>query len=174
MAESTGDERPVVGAQMARREFLSWSSVAMGGGLAASYGTLGVMALLYLYPAQDRRKVWVFVADLAKLRVGDSLSMKDPLGAKIVIARQAAGGEAEDFIALSSTCPHLGCQVHWQAHENRFLCPCHNGVFDARGKAVSGPPAAAGQSLAHYPLKVASGLLFIEVPVEGLRSPKEA
>jgi nitrite reductase/ring-hydroxylating ferredoxin subunit len=173
MTQSTGGESSAA-TPIARREFMGWSSIAMGCGLAAGYGTLGAMALGYLYPARDRPKAWVFVADLARLRVGDALSMQDPLGAKIVIARQAASGEAEDFVALSSTCPHLGCQVHWQAHENRFLCPCHNGVFDARGKAVSGPPAAAGQSLAHYPLKVSGGLLFIEVPVAGLRSPKEA
>ncbi len=66
---------------------------------------------------------------------------------------------------LSNVCPHLGCRVHWEAQKNHFMCPCHNGVFDAVGIATAGPPAEAGQRLARYPLKVESGMLFIEVPL---------
>src|SRR5262245_29968026 len=42
--------------------------------------------------------------------------------------------------ALSATCSHLGCQVHWDTQASRFRCPCHGGVYDASGKVVSGPP----------------------------------
>ena len=107
------------------------------------------------------------------MRAGAALDFEGPTGVKAVIARRAENGTVDDFVALSSVCPHLGCQVEWQAHENRFFCPCHNGAFDAEGKAISGPPAAAGQELAAYPLKVENGLLFIEVPVVGLGSPEE-
>jgi menaquinol-cytochrome c reductase iron-sulfur subunit len=41
---------------------------------------------------------------------------------------------------LSSICPHLGCSVQWKDAEQKFVCPCHFGVFDATGKLVSGPP----------------------------------
>ena len=159
-----------------RREFLCYSTVAMAGGVLAGYGMLGVCALRYLYPTGSRAKIWMFVAEVRSLRSGDSLDFEAPTGAKIVIARrtETGRGKAADFVALSSVCPHLGCQVQWQAHKNRFYCPCHDGVFDPAGKARAGPPAKAGQSLAHYPLKVENGLLFIEVPVEGLGSPEEA
>jgi len=60
-------------------------------------------------------------------------------------------------------CPHLGCQVHWEPQNDRFFCPCHNGVFSPDGVATAGPPAEAGQSLLEYPLKVEGNLLFIEV-----------
>jgi len=66
--------------------------------------------------------------------------------------------------ALSSTCPHLGCQVRWEAQNDRFFCPCHNGVFDQSGVATAGPPGEAGQSLPKYELKVEDGLLHIAVP----------
>jgi Rieske Fe-S protein len=102
---------------------------------------------------------------------GGSLEYQGPTGAKIVIARQGSQGTEDDFVALSSVCPHLGCQVEWRPHENRFFCPCHNGAFDAEGKGSEGPPAAAGQSLSRYPLKVEGGLLFIEVPVESVVEP---
>ncbi|MBI4577262.1 MAG: Rieske 2Fe-2S domain-containing protein, partial [Planctomycetes bacterium] len=75
-------------------------------------------------------------------------------------------GAVEDFLALSSTCPHLGCRVHWEVQNRRFFCPCHNGSFDAAGRATGGPPAEAGQSLPRYALRLEGGLLFIELPVE--------
>lgn len=37
-------------------------------------------------------------------------------------------------------CTHLGCAYHWHAASSRFLCPCHNGVYDVDGRVVSGPP----------------------------------
>jgi phenylpropionate dioxygenase-like ring-hydroxylating dioxygenase large terminal subunit len=58
--------------------------------------------------------------------------------------------------------------VHWEAQNNRFFCPCHNGVFTPEGKATSGPPADAGQSLFRFPLKVENDLLFIEVSTDKL------
>ena len=58
--------------------------------------------------------------------------------------------------------------MHWEAHNNRFFCPCHNGAFDPAGKATAGPPADAGQSLLRYPVKVEAGLLYILVPTRTL------
>jgi Rieske Fe-S protein len=42
--------------------------------------------------------------------------------------------------ALSATCTHLGCQVHWDADAKHFLCPCHGGTYDAAGQVTGGPP----------------------------------
>jgi len=44
------------------------------------------------------------------------------------------------YIALSSRCMHLGCPVRYVAAAERFICPCHGGVYDFRGMVVSGPP----------------------------------
>ena len=100
--------------------------------------------------------------------LGESLNFETPTGAKVVIARQNEGDSAENFIALASVCPHLGCAVHWEPQNTRFFCPCHNGVFDPAGVATAGPPADAGQSLVQYPLKDEAGVLFIEVSLEQL------
>lgn len=156
-----------------RREF--FSDAAMAGSLVAGYGTLMVMAGRYLYlPTGSRDKTWLFVAAVKGLSTGSSLEFETPTGMKIVVARRAEGGSGDEFVALSSVCPHLGCRVYWQPQENRFFCPCHEGSFDPQGKATGGPPAAAGQSLAQYPLKVENGLLFIEVSLAGLSSPEKA
>jgi cytochrome b6-f complex iron-sulfur subunit len=150
-----------------RRTFLSRTSgVAMAGGLIAGYGTLAVMAGRFLYPSEGRKLAWVFVAEAKQMKSGDSLRYETPAGQIVTVTRRAESESADDFLALSSTCPHLGCKVHWEAQNNRFFCPCHNGVFDPSGRATAGPPAEAGQPLAHFPLKIENGLLFMEVPVE--------
>jgi len=149
-----------------RRTFLA--AIAMSGGLAAGYGTFAAMAARFLYPAHPAPTAWLFVRDLRAFAPGDSLVYRTPAGATVAVARLGNAGTDQDFLALSSTCPHLGCQVHWEAQNHRFFCPCHNGAFDPTGKATSGPPAEAGQSLLRYPLKVEKGLLYIRVPVEKL------
>ncbi len=44
------------------------------------------------------------------------------------------------FIAISSRCAHLGCPVRWVDAAERFICPCHGGVYDLLGHRVGGPP----------------------------------
>lgn len=152
-----------------RRDFLAAAStVAMAGGLIASYGTLAAMAARFLYPARPAATAWLFVSELNKLRTGDSINYTAPSGHRIVVTRLAEDSADGDFIALSSVCPHLGCMVHWEAQRQRFFCPCHNGAFDPTGQPLTGPPKQAGQTLSRFPLMSKDGLLFIEVPLPEL------
>ena len=48
--------------------------------------------------------------------------------------------EYNQFIAISTRCMHLGCPVRYVAASERFICPCHGGVYDFQGKVVGGPP----------------------------------
>ncbi len=152
-----------------RRRFLTTaSSVAMGAGLAGGYGAFGAIAGRFLYPARPGDRQWQFVIETGRLSLGDSVLYRGPSGETINVTRQAEGGDEADFIALSSTCPHLGCQVHWEGQNNRYFCPCHNGTFDPAGVGTGGPPGDAGMALPRYPLKIDGGLLFIEVPTAQL------
>ncbi|MDA8016648.1 MAG: Rieske (2Fe-2S) protein [Thermoanaerobaculia bacterium] len=168
------------GADETRRESLGWiGRVGLAAGLTAAYGTLAAYMGRFLFPARPPETGWMFVTQAAEIPEGEALLYRTPSGRTVNITRQG-GGDA--FLALSSTCPHLGCQVHWQPQNNRFFCPCHNGVFTPQGEAIGGPPAESGQSLPQYSLKVDRGLLFIEValdelalgPGEVLESPPEA
>lgn len=162
--EETGRESTAPEAA-SRRGFLSkLSRVAMAGGLIGGYGAFAAIAGRFLYPARTREALWQFVAEVDGIAVGASIRYRGPSGETINIARRGRTGGARDFIALSSTCPHLGCQVRWEAQNNRFFCPCHNGIFEPSGKAIGGPPGEAGQSLPRYELRVDSGLLHIAVP----------
>jgi len=148
-----------------RRQFLtSASRGAMVAGLVGGYGAFAAVAGRFLYPSRTGDVLWQFVADAESIKVGEAIRYQGPSGETINIARHTRTGEAGDFTALSSTCPHLGCQVRWEGQNNRFFCPCHNGVFDPTGIALEGPPADAGQSLPQYDLKVENGLLHIAVP----------
>lgn len=148
-----------------RRSFLSTaSSVAMAGGLVAGYGSLAFLAAQFVYPSQASNLDWFFVADVNHLAGKDAIRYETPVGQRVTITRRGPGNSPTDFLALSTTCPHLGCQVHWEAQNNRFFCPCHNGAFDPSGKAIAGPPADAGQSLPTFPIEINNGLLFVQLP----------
>jgi cytochrome b6-f complex iron-sulfur subunit len=165
MSQSRPEEEPEVGEQP-RREFLSTvSSLAMAGGLVGGYGTFAYILGQFVYPAAQQNRGWLFVCTVDRLAPGESLDFTSPAGAKIVVARQGEGTAAEDFLALSSVCPHLGCRVHWEAQGERFFCPCHNGAFDRSGSPIAGPPKAANQSLVRFPLMVEGGLLYVEAPL---------
>jgi menaquinol-cytochrome c reductase iron-sulfur subunit len=44
------------------------------------------------------------------------------------------------IVALSSRCVHVGCPVRYVDAAERFVCPCHGGVYDFTGQRTSGPP----------------------------------
>ena len=51
--------------------------------------------------------------------------------------------QGDGAVAMDRRCPHLGCPVHWTAPSERFICPCHGGAFDDRGRPLGGPPKKA-------------------------------
>ena len=51
-------------------------------------------------------------------------------------------GEDGTFRAFSLVCTHLACTVNWNPEKRAFYCPCHDGLFDAEGNVISGPPPA--------------------------------
>jgi Rieske Fe-S protein len=44
------------------------------------------------------------------------------------------------YVAISTRCMHLGCPVRFVAAAERFICPCHGGVYNFEGKVDGGPP----------------------------------
>jgi cytochrome b6-f complex iron-sulfur subunit len=144
------------------------SAAVMAFGLSSGYGMFGWLIGMFLYPFRGTAADWQFLSDLGSFALGQSMTYESPAGQKIVVTRLGEAGAVEDFIALSSVCPHLGCQVHWESNNTRFFCPCHNGAFSKVGEPLSGPPKDSNQSLPQYALQIKDGLLFIEVP-GGLR-----
>jgi menaquinol-cytochrome c reductase iron-sulfur subunit len=46
----------------------------------------------------------------------------------------------DEYVAISTRCAHVGCPVRWVGPAQRFVCPCHGGVYDALGRVEGGPP----------------------------------
>jgi len=42
--------------------------------------------------------------------------------------------------ARSLLCTHQGCNVRWIEDRQIYLCPCHEGKFNAKGQPIYGPP----------------------------------
>ena len=61
-------------------------------------------------------------------------------------------------LAFDPACTHLGCRIKHSTEQNRYLCPCHGGVFDEDGKVVSGPPP---KPLEQHPTKVEGGKIWV-------------
>lgn len=138
-----------------RRDF--FASVLMWTGVALGYGVGAFHFLRYLVPLGEKvRYRELFVGPADQLEVGRSRTVKAPSGETYVMARTPEG-----FRVLSNVCPHLGCRVHWKPEEGQFVCPCHMGIFDADGQAVSGPPAEAKQRLARLDTIVRGGSVFV-------------
>jgi menaquinol-cytochrome c reductase iron-sulfur subunit len=62
------------------------------------------------------------------------------------------------YIAISSRCAHLGCPVRWVDAAERFICPCHGGVYDLLGRRVGGPPV---RPLDRFNTRVRNGIVEI-------------
>ena len=48
--------------------------------------------------------------------------------------------EADEVLALSSICPHLGCAVDYRSARSDFFCPCHTSAFRLDGERINEIP----------------------------------
>lgn len=144
-----------------RRRFLA--SLLMVGGLLACLATLSAYLLAFVLPpatASRRRRHFLGRGEL--FPAGSAVRVAGPAGP--ILVRRSADGRLSAF---SARCPHLGCPVHWDPAGERFLCPCHDGSFDAEGAPLDGPPATLERPLVPLALleDEASGAVFVQVDV---------
>ena len=64
----------------------------------------------------------------------------------------------QPYIAVTTRCAHLGCPVRYIQASQRFICPCHGGVYDQSGKVAGGPPV---RPLDRFETKVANGRVLV-------------
>jgi menaquinol-cytochrome c reductase iron-sulfur subunit len=63
-----------------------------------------------------------------------------------------------EVVVYSPICTHLGCGYHWDEQEHKFICPCHNSVYDLSGQVLRGP---APRPLDTLPARVDGNRVFI-------------
>ncbi len=112
-------------------------------GLASlSAAWLGLIVQSRLFPPKTTQKAQTVSFPLSELPVGGSKTFLYG-GAPAIVLRTP-----ESIRAFSLVCTHLGCTVQWQANQNSFYCPCHDGRFDQFGEVTSGPPPVPLEQLA--------------------------
>ena len=90
-------------------------------------------ALPWLHACAAEEPFDGLVVDLDALPEGRSVHVHETLPVEILRT-------GDDFRARSLLCTHQGCQVIWKPGDAEYLCPCHQGRFDAEGHPVAGPP----------------------------------
>ena len=150
--------------EVGRRKFMATAIVTIGAAISAA---VGLPAIAYLIgPAiQKKAEDWVRLAAINKVEAGSPTLFKATverqtgwINAQEEVSAYIFTEDGQTFIAMSNICTHLGCRVRWIAEQDRFFCPCHNGVFSKDGAVVSGPPPAP---LDRYETKIENDVLFI-------------
>jgi glycine/D-amino acid oxidase-like deaminating enzyme/nitrite reductase/ring-hydroxylating ferredoxin subunit len=85
-----------------------------------------------------------FVGD--RLRGERDLGVVDELEADEATVLEVEGDRVavyrdlrREIHAVSATCTHLGCVVHWNDAEGSWDCPCHGSRFGIDGQVLNGP-----------------------------------
>ncbi len=50
------------------------------------------------------------------------------------------GEDSQPYVAISTRCAHLGCPVRYVQASQKFICPCHGGIYGFQGQVEGGPP----------------------------------
>jgi menaquinol-cytochrome c reductase iron-sulfur subunit len=54
--------------------------------------------------------------------------------------KRVEGQDPQPYVAISTRCAHLGCPVRYIQASQKFVCPCHGGVYGFEGQVEGGPP----------------------------------
>ncbi len=135
-----------------RRDFVG---ALCGVGVAAMGGMAAAVGAGFLYPVKRRETKPQFVCLENEVPQGATREIVGPTGRTVLLMR----GKGGEFLALSTICSHLGCNVFFRPERNEFDCPCHNGTFDGEGNPLSGP---AERPLDRYATEVRDGKIFVQ------------
>ncbi len=160
MMDESIEIKPESRAPLLRRRLLLGGLLAS---LAATYGLFTAYAFRFVLPARKpARRQRIFIGFVTDIPQGESKSVSMPSGDQLLISNTGRlnVSTGNTFVAFSNSCPHLGCKVFWEAKEGRFLCPCHQGMFNAAGVAISGPPQQSGSNLRPYWIEVQGNSIY--------------
>ena len=163
------------GETVTRRGLMTGGALAAGGIATAAFAlpSLG-FALGPIFNNEEVNDEWqdvgaesdfnedTYVAKVATLvtNVGES-------GKTTVYIRKATiedkspsdkGGAPMPYVAISTRCAHLGCPVRYVQASEKFICPCHGGVYGKQGQVDGGPPV---RPLDRFYTKAERGRVYI-------------
>jgi Rieske Fe-S protein len=119
---------------MTRRDF---TKLLLAGGLLGWLGSVLYPLASYLRPPRLPE------ANLQAVKAGPASAFAVNTAQIVKFGRKPViliRDEAGDFRAFSATCTHLDCIVQYRGDLKQIWCACHNGLYDLKGRNVSGPP----------------------------------
>jgi menaquinol-cytochrome c reductase iron-sulfur subunit len=150
-----------------RRSFLAALLGAGGAGVGALLAIPVIRFVLHPILATTTEKSWSDVGKEAEFQAITSPVKKlvqfeqrdgwrrTVLQKPVYVVKDSKG----QIAVLTAICTHLGCTVPWIEDANKFICPCHKGMFAATGKVIGGPPP---RSMDLLPMKVEDGVVKVQ------------
>lgn len=119
--------------EVTRRAFAKYLVLGAGSMAAANVGLAAWTQLRSINTGEPRP---IIAAEAVP--VGDTHLFRYPTESDPAVLLRV---DETTVAAFSQKCTHLGCVVFFQAEENRWHCPCHEGNFEPlTGAVISGPP----------------------------------
>jgi menaquinol-cytochrome c reductase iron-sulfur subunit len=141
------------GETVTRRSFMTGGALAAGGIASAAFGLPALGFALGPMFEDGTPEKWQdvgseddFNADTYVSVVMNIVPSIGEAGKTTVYIRKFDPGrddprnKDQPYVAISTRCAHLGCPVRYIQASQRFVCPCHGGVYDFEGKVDGGPP----------------------------------
>ena len=118
-----------------RRRWLSWLLSTSLGATIVSF--LYPVLRFIVPPLTAEPSLSEIELDVKPAEIPPNTARIVPFAGKPVLLFRTASGELR---AMAATCTHLNCTVQYRADRADIWCACHNGVYDANGVNISGPP----------------------------------
>ena len=117
-----------------RRNFLNF---VLGGSILAWLGAIFYPVFSFLKPPKIPEAI------VNSVKAGKASEFPENSGKIIKFGRKPViliKTKESQFLAFSATCTHLDCIVQYLPDTGQILCACHNGLYDLKGRNISGPP----------------------------------
>jgi Rieske Fe-S protein len=163
------------GETVTRRGLMTGGALAAGGIASAAFGlpALG-FALGPIFENNEVNAEWQDVGSVDDFnettyvsKVTTLVSNVGEAGKTTIYVRKATpedkspsdkGKPPMPYIAISTRCAHLGCPVRYVQASEKFICPCHGGVYGKDGSVDGGPPV---RPLDRFYTKEENGRVFV-------------
>jgi menaquinol-cytochrome c reductase iron-sulfur subunit len=140
------------GETVTRRRFMELNALTVGGIASAAFGlpALGfAVGPMFEQTTEDKWKPAGSEADFGESEyVPKVITIVDDVGeagkTTVYVRRANPKLDKDDFrqpyVAISNRCMHVGCPVRYVQASQRFICPCHGGIYNFQGQVIGGPP----------------------------------
>jgi quinol---cytochrome c reductase iron-sulfur subunit, bacillus type len=159
------------GETVTRRGLMTGGALAVGGVASAAFGlpALGFalgpnFSRTEPHSYQDVGPTSDFNGEAYTVKIIDLVANVADSGKTTVYVRKynkAIDGDKnsdQPYVAISNRCMHLGCPVRYIQAAQRFICPCHGGVYGPLGEVTGGPPV---RPLDRFYTRVEAGRVLI-------------